>query len=687
MALEEAFELPGDMEPEGGEGAPADMQEDRTEVERWLMEAPAQVNLIDVLDLSDVSALGVTALKEYEIDDKSRADWFGWMERAQKLASMVKGEKNWPFKGAANIKYPLIATGALRFNADAYPAIVPPGDIVKAKVNGGDSTGAKRARGERVAQMTSFQLRSEIENWERDTDSLLMQIAIAGTMHRKVWFDPTLGKRCIKLLPPGALVVNDGAPSLAMAPRVSEKIELYPDEVEGRIRRGIFRKGDWKEDGEEEDSLAPLCFIEQHRRHDLDGDGYPEPYVVTVHESSQTVVRVVANWRPEDVTMDAGTGDVIEIKARNYYVDYHFMPSLTGGYHSIGLGVLLGDLSETIDSILNMLADAGKMQTLGSGWIGREGRLGGGRKPFEPGEYRNVSVTGQELRSAIVQRDVQPSAVMFQLLGLMIDAARELANVQNIQEQSQRSNQPATTTIALIEQGKAVYSAVFKRIFLSLKREFTALAAINAETLDPEEYSRFCDKLDEQGQPAMLDPRQDFDLSDMDIEPVADPRAMTSPQKMAQAQLLMELSGTGRVDPGEATNRMLEAAGVPDVEALAPKQDPAQAQVQSIVMGEQIKGVQLDNLKKQADAMRAFADAEESRADLMVKRAKMIADGLSEDMMRPLEAALKEAEIFSTRAKGILDLSNAGRTDRAGRDGMGGTPGDAQGGGRLGGVG
>lgn len=681
MALIEDFPAE-DMLPVDGEGASDDQA-----VWEWLTDAPAEKNLLDLLDASDVANLGKRVCEEYEIDCRSRKAWKDRLDRAQKLAALEKDEKNYPFPKAANIKYPLIMTAALRFNADAYPALVPPGDIVKARINGKDANGAKKIRAAIVAETCSWQLRNEIESWEADTDKLLMDLAIAGTMHRKAWYDPSEGRRCIKLLAPGALVVNDGVPSLKSAPRLTEEIELYPDEVEGRVRSGLFKGGDWRDvdgDEEEDDSLAPMVFLEQHRRHDLDGDGYPEPYIVTVHKASQTVVRVVANWRPDEVMVNA-EGEVVKIDPVTYYIDYHFMPGVSGGYHSIGLGVLLGDLSETIDSLLNMLADAGHMQTMGSGWIGKEARLGVGSKPFKPGEYRNVPSTGMEVRSAVVERQIAPSPVLFQLLGMMIDSARELANVQNLQEQSQRSNQPATTTVVLAEQGKAIYTAIFKRIFRSLKQEFTALAKMNAETMTPDQLSRFMDETGPEGEPIELDPRAVFDLADMDIEPVADPRAVTSMQKMAHAQLLREMGATGEIDRGAATIRVLDAAGVPDAEDLIPKPDPAQQQVQATVMAEQIKGVQLDNVKKQGEAMKAFAAAALSETEIMLKRAevaKAVAEGMSEDMLAPLDAALKEAQAFKARASGILDLEKAGEANRAGTDGMGGASDNAPGVGR-----
>lgn len=678
----ETDDFPAAVEP-----AAEPERDDRAEAIAWLMRAPEEVNLLGVLAEDDVTALGSRVKVEVEIDKTSREAWFKRLDEGIKRADLSKEGRKAPWPGASDVKYPLIMTAALKFNAQAYPALVPPTEIVKCAVHGADNTGQKAARAARVSAHMSHQLRNSIRGWEEATDKLLLQVAIAGTMHRKTWLDPGSGEIRSRLLRPGALIVNDDVASLAQAPRLSEEFELYPDEVQTRIRSGFFRGGEWTEsdDADADDTLAPLKFIEQHRRHDLDGDGYPEPYIVTVHAASDTVVRVVANWQPDDVVVNAQSGEVVSIPPEVYYTDYHFLPSVTGGYHSIGLGVLLGDMSKSIDAAINRLNDAATMQTLGSGWIGKEARLSSFMAPHRPGEYKRVSVSGGDLRNGIVERDVQPSPVMFQLLGLLIEAARELANIQDIQSQAQKSNQPATTTVALIEQGMAVYTAVFKRIHLSLKAEFAQIAKINARYLPPEVYAAFHDVQAEAQPPAMpgmppqamqqaVSPQADYDLRDMDIEPVADPRAVTSPQRMAQAQLLMDLSETGAVDRGEATKRLVEAAGIPDADKLAPQPDPMaehMAKLNAAMAEANLQAMQADVLKTGMEAGKIEAEIRK----VMAEAGKTGAEAHSEAALLPLEAALKAAQALQARVKAMMDANNGPAADARRSGSVAGEPG------------
>lgn len=624
----------------------------------WLVVAPSMPNLAGYASAEQLAELARVVCDEYQIDEESQADWRKALDKAKDLVSFLGSEeKNYPWKGAADIRYPLVTTACMKFNAQAYPAIVPPGDIVKTTVHGRDDSGAKAARGMRVAAYMSHQLRKEVDNWEPDTDRLLMQLPFVGQMYRKTWPDPASGKVCSRLCKPGAVVVNNAVATMEAAPRVSEKLSFYPVEIIERQRGGLFVAGDWAGQGRETtDTLAPVEVIEQCRRFDLDGDGYPEPYVVTVHEPSKTVVRIAANWDADTVRV-SDDGQVVSIAPTSYYASYPFVPDPMGGFSGIGLGVLLGDISATVNAALNMISDAAHMQALGSGFIGAEARLKGGDQTFRPGQYKQVQATGQDLRAAIVERPTPgPSPVLFQLLGLLIDAAREIANVQNIQDQAGRSNQPATTTVALIEQGMAIYTAIFKRIHRALRGEFHQIAKANMVVVDPQRYAAFHEE--------QHDPRADFDLSDMDIEPVADPRAVSAPQRLAQGELVMQLAQQGLVDKGEATKRILAAASVPDLEALAPKGDPAaQAKMaeleeqQRAMVEAQARAAQLANVAKGVE----ISEREAKIAKTMAETTHLLAQAEAADMANPVAVAAGQAERLIDDASVRDDAGDVGR--------------------------
>ncbi|WP_290688535.1 hypothetical protein [Haematobacter sp. UBA3484] len=581
-------------------------------------------NIATVLSDERLRRIADDVVTDYDVDRDSMCDWLERMDRGIKLASLVKEDKSYPWPKASNVKYPLITTAALQFNARAYPAIVPSGDAVSVKTFGRDPQGMKAARADRVSKHMSWQLSSDIEEWEEETDKLLVQLPIVGTVVRKVWFDPAYGRIRVRLIPAGNFVVNDHVTTLDNAPRISELIPLYPSEIKERVNSGLYRDATYTPD-DQQDVSGPANFIEQHCRLDLDGDGYGEPYIVTVHKETRAVARIVADFDADDVrpTQDGG---VLAIKRGSYFVPYHFLPSMDGGFFGTGLGLLLGDISESVNSIINMMMDAGHMASLGGGWIGQELRLKGGSNRFQPGEWKQIPATGNDVRAAVVPMTFPgPDATLFQLLGLLIEAGREVASVKDIMTgDTGGKQQTATTTLALIEQGMMVFSASYKRIYRSLKQEFRMMCRINAATVSPQQYMQFHDE--------QCDPQMDYHLADMDIAPVADPRSVTKMQETAKAQVVMQMADAGLVDRQEGARRILEATSIPDVEALLPKPDPMQQQIAQM----QMQAGMADIALKLADVQSKIADIEATKA----KAVKDLTDAAATAAQIQLDAQL-----------------------------------------------
>lgn len=594
----------------------------------FLAEIMATDNVADLLSEAQLSEIADQAIEEYTLDKESMSDWLEQMKRGLDLAALVKEAKTYPWPGASNVKYPLVTTAALQFNAKAYPAIVPSDQVVKVAVQGQDPQGIKAARASRVSEHMSFQLTSDIEEWEETTDSLLTVLPIVGTMYRKVWWDPSqLRIRC-RLVMPGAFVVNDGVRMLSEAPRCTEELEFYPADIAERVRGGTFRDVQY-ELADDADSLKPVKFIEQHRRLDLDDDGYSEPYIVTVACETKKIARIVADFEQRDIVL--GDNGIRSIRRSSYFIPYKFAPSLNGGWHGTGLGLLLGDISETVNSTFNMLIDAGHMASRGGGFIGSGFRIKGGNNQFRPGEWKTPGADGAAIKDNIVPLTFPgPDATLFQMLGMLVDAAKEISSVKDLADQI-GANTTATTTMALVEQGMAVFTAVYKRIFRSLKHEFRLIAKINARHVSAETYSRFHDAVGPDGAAMMLDPAQEYDLSDMDIMPVADPASVTRMQKAAKAQVIMEAATNGLADPQEASRRLFEAAAIEDVEKLVPKPDPMQQQMaalQTEMLNEQLKGEKAKNALALAQIDEMIAKIEKTRADT-VKSSVEAAGGMT----------------------------------------------------------
>jgi chaperonin GroES len=578
-------------------------------------------NIADDLDDHKLATIGMTVCREYEIDKGSRSEWEAKMGKAMDLAMQVAESKTFPWPGAANVKYPLLTTASIQFAARAYPAIVQGQDVVKGKVVGQDVDGSKQDRAERIGQHMSYQLLQEMTEWEEDTDKLLHILPIVGCCFRKTYFDPGLGRNCTEMVSAKNLVVNYAAKSLERATRITQVFELYPHEITERMRSGVFLEVDLglaqNSDGDEDGAHE---FLEQHRRLDLDEDGYSEPYCVTVHKDTGRVVRIYARYDTAGVEVDNRTGKVARVEPVHYYTKYSFIPSPDGGFYDIGLGSLLWDINETINSTINRLLDAGTLANTGGGLIGKGLKLKGGNQSFKPGEWKQVDTGGVNIAENMFPLPTPlPSPVLMEMLTFLTDAGREVASVKDVLTgDGMTANMPATTTMAMVEQGLTQFSAIYKRIHRSLGAELKKLYRLNRLYLPPEVYFRV---LDDEKAVAQTD----YEDESVDIAPVSDPTIITSQQKLAKAQYLMQFMGDPLVDQFELRTRILEAAQIEHIETLLPppqppQPDPLAEATVALTHAEAMKSTQqameseAKTAKTWADAINALASAEAEEA-------------------------------------------------------------------------
>ena len=316
----------------------------------------------------------------------------------------------------------------------------------------------------------------------------------------------------------------------------------------------------------EDDSTTPYIVLEQHCFLDLDKDGYPEPYVVVVEKESREVLRIAARFNTEGVQVDE-KGKVVSITPDEYYTKYSFFPNPDGGFYDIGFGRLLGPINASVDTIINQLTDAGTLSNLQSGFIGKGLRIKMGDTKFTPGEWKAVNATGTDIKSQIFPLPVrEPSEVLFKLLSMLSQSAKELASVAEIfVGKMPGQNTPATTTMASIEQGMKLFTAVYKRVYRSLAKEFQKIYKLNRIYLDPQVELEILDEPVEQS---------DYLGNEKDVIPSADPSAASSQERIQKAQQLMQLLGLGTINPMVVTQRMLEALEEPAPEQLMQQPQP-----------------------------------------------------------------------------------------------------------------
>ena len=528
------------------------------------------VNIAESLEEQKLLDIGRDAFKGFETDADTRKDWEKAVDEWTKLAKQTVEPKTYPWPKASNIKYPLLSTAAMQFAARAYPSLVPSnGKIVNAKVIGKDPDGAKHKVAEAVSMYMSYQLMEEMDAWEEEMDKLLIMLPIVGTMFKKTYWDPLKETNCSHLVMPKNLVVNYWARSLKDAERISEILEVSPRKVKERQQSGLWLDVDFGKAPQPEvkgnipamlDETTPYTFIEQHTFLDLDDDGYKEPYVVTFHKETKKVVRIVARFDNTTMKLDKD-GNIQKIDPIQYYTKFGFIPNPDGGFYDIGFGVLLGPLNESVNTVINQLLDAGHLSTLQAGFIGKGLRIRMGDNRFLPGEWKAVNSTGQDLKQQIVPLPTkEPSNVLFQLMGSLITSGKELASVAEIfTGKMPGQNTPATTTMATVEQGMKVFTAVYKRLYRSLSEEFIKLARLNNLYLNPQTY---VDIVDMEVGPS------DFDMKQHKIVPAADPTAVSQTEKLLKAQGLMELLPSGVLDPVKVVMRVLDAQEQPNWQEL-----------------------------------------------------------------------------------------------------------------------
>ena len=536
-------------------------KEDKSPDALTLEEILKAKNVAELLDDSHLSEIGQRCKRGYEIDESSRSDWTTKTDLAMDIAKQTMKAKNTPFPGASNVKYPLITRAAIDFAARTYPEIVQGQQIVKASVMGQDPEGQKAMRADRVSKFMSWQLLNDANDWEEGTDKLLHILAVVGTVFRKTYYDPVLKTSCSKLCNPDQVVVNYNIENLKEARRITHLIPMYANHIIERQRAGLYLECDidslkYSEDGESDDPDPAICIAEQHCYLDLDEDGYHEPYIVLFHKESGKVLRIYPLYTKKRIDKDRD-GTVKRIDRIDYFTDYHYIPSPDGGFYSLGLGHLLYPVNETVNTTLNQLLDSGNLANQQGGFIGRGLRIKGGSVSLKMGEWKVLdAASGTDIKNNIVPTPYkEPSSVLFQLLGLLLEAGKDLSSVQDsMQGKGQTQNVPATTILTMVEQGLKVFSAIQKRIYRSFKKEFQKLFDLNEMYLTDAEYSNV---LDDQ----MAKVSVDFNLDDMDVRPVADPSASSDVQRITRAQAVASIPG---LNPAGVQMMMLKALNLPE---------------------------------------------------------------------------------------------------------------------------
>ena len=637
------------------------------------LQNPDNFDLLDwtpLLSESQLKKMGEDVVEACDADRRSMAAWIAANEEWLRLACQVLEVKNFPWPKAASIKYPLLTTAALQFHARAHQELLKDETLVKAKVIGRDPDGQKAKRAERVGEAMSYQLLFEMEDWQDDMDRLLMILPVLGTVFRKCYWDPVNNVPKSELILPGELVVNYYAKDWGTC-RKSHSYPMSRNEMLEMQNFGYYRdveidfadpdvEGDEKTDTDMEveldagddprtedvvDGDRPFTIIEQHYTWDLDGDGYEEPYTVYVLRETEEVLRVVPRFRMQDVDWSDVERKVKKIDPIPYVNVYRFLPSFDSSIFGSGFGQLIGPLNKATNSIINQLLNAGTLATLQSGFLGQGIRTAkGGSIRLGPNEWKSLKVPGDDIRKGVYHIPAnEPSTVMFQLLGFIVNSAKEVGSVTEVMTgQNPGQNQPLGTTHTVLEQGLQVFIGIYKRVYRALAKEYKCMYMLNHMYLSLDHYSIILDDPE-------ANVEKDFDLDGLDILPQADPAIERKLRRAQRVQQLIEAKRAGMpINTQYLTRLFLESMDEPNIEEAMQQEPsgPSEADLKKMEIEGKLE-LERDRLEweKQRDAMKTF------QSYALAIKALADAKAAGQD---PGEA--EQTKLLATQFKAIADM-------------------------------
>ena len=540
-------------------------------------------NLAEELDSSELNSVVNDLMNNIDSDKESRSDWEKTYKEGLEYLGMKYEERSQPFEGASGVMHPLLAESVTQFQAQAYNELLPSQGPVKTQVIGMANAEIEQ-QASRVQEFMNYQLMQVMKEYDPETDQMLFYLPLSGSAFRKVYYDQNLGRAVSKFIPSEDLIVPYAATDLHSATRITHVIDMSINDIKKLQQVGFYRDvdistgslladdvDDVQSEIDELQGVSPsyddddTCRVhEVHTELDLEGyedldsegeeTGIKLPYIITI--ANDKVLSIRRNYKETD-----------QLKQRiNYFVHYKFLPGL--GFYGFGLTHMIGGLSKASTSILRQLIDSGTLSNLPAGFKARGIRIRNDDQPLQPGEFRDMDAPGGSLRDAFVPLPFkEPSQTLLSLLGILVDSGRRFASIADTQVGDGNQNAPVGTTIALLERGTRVMSAIHKRLHASQRIEFEILASVFSEYLPPD-YPYFTANGNQ------LIKAQDFD-DRVDVLPVSDPNTFSMSQRVMMAQEILRTVQSnpeihGPTGMHEAYRRMYGAMGVQNIEQLLP---------------------------------------------------------------------------------------------------------------------
>jgi chaperonin GroES len=647
-------------------------------------------NIADKFDVQFRNALGKWVVDNYNKDMQSRIEWEQRNEMGMKLALQMVEVKSFPWTNCSNVKFPLITIAALQFLARI--SILTKGrNLVKMEGIGADVDGKKAQRAKRISTHMSMQLVDEDLCWVDEDEKAKFAASLVGSAFKKRFFDPIKGTNVSEYVPAQNFVVDYYCKSIEDANRATHLIPMNANKIQERVRQGLFLK--MESDAPPASPSGPNLLkmaadniqglkqsgtpeeyeiLEQHNWYDFDGDGYAEPYVMSVRRDTGQLLRVVARFldvgdvhrindlqvrqaedlaaqtedmkekskleREADRLQKAKDNHIVRIDPVQYFNKIPFIPSPDGGFYGLGFGALLGPINETTNTLINQLIDSGTMSTTAGGFLGRGVKLKGGKTSFDPFEWKPVDSTGDDLRKNIFPLPVrEPSNVLFQLLGILIEYGQKIGSATDIMTGvSPGQNTPAETSRNTVEQGMMLFSGIYARQYRAFREELIGLFQLNRLFLHTS--PKWFDLT--KGEDAII-AEDDYTKGNMRIFPAADPSAVSGQQRKDKATMLQQWANATPGTNKFLVNRMwLEAHEYDNIEQIFPDPTGPNAIAPPANPKVQIEQAKIQQAQQQHQDEMQVAIVEMQQ-----------------------EAALNEAKIAELQAKATKHLAEAAGVD------------------------
>jgi len=584
------------MEEDGGVEVDFEPQDQRGKSDDFY------ANLAEEMPDRELGRIASELLSEFDANKASRQEWEDAYANGLELLGFNYSERSEPFRGASGVTHPILAEAATQFQAQAFNELLPAGGPVRAVVLGSESPD-KMAQAQRVSQFMNYYITGVMEEYTPELDQMLFYLPLAGSTFKKVYYDETLGRAVSKFVPAENLVVPYETSDLETCPNITQVIRMSLNDLRKKQVSGFYldmpvipAQGDTNSISNELDRIDGVSasqidydctILECHADLDLEGyedkdeEGEPTgikiPYVVTISQDNGQILSIRRNYAEKDDNM----------RKIQYFVHYKFLPGF--GFYGLGLIHTIGGLSRTATAALRQLIDAGTLSNLPAGFKARGLRIRDDDDPLQPGEFRDVDAPGGAIRDSLMPLPFKgPDQTLFQLLGFVVDAGRRFATITDMKVGDGNQQAAVGTTIALLEQGSRVMSAVHKRLHYAMRLEFKLLAKVMSESLPPI-YPYSLEGVDSAIK------AEDFD-DRVDVLPVSNPNVFSQAQRIALAQTKLQLAGAAPEihNMYEVYHDMYEALGVKDVDRIlrqVPKTedeplDPAQENINALDMAQ-----------------------------------------------------------------------------------------------------